>query len=516
VHRRVAFNSGGDRLVTVGQADSTNPNVVRMWDLRTGAEVPAPPPISAEPTSVGFSPDGASIAVGMVDGSIQVLDGASLNPVGGRFHAHDTAVNSVAFSGRDGGGMIVSGGADNTVRVWQSGADHAEIGPPLVGHHGEVTSVEFSPDMTQIVSGSLDGSVRQWSVADGLPIPTGQGKLRAVAFSSDGAFASAGADGTVKVWLPGVETPVVLPAAGGMVNSLAFGKDRTQLVAGGVDGSVRLWDAEARQSVDLHYQPVTGKKNSVRSVAFSHTGLIAAGGGDGRIRIWRSGQPEPIGTIPSQNDLIILAVALSPDGTKVAASTTDFFDHNSIQLWDVASGRPIGEPMVDDERQIVYSVGFSPDGDRIVSGNAKGTIRLWDVATQSPLAGMSGDQNAVYSVAYSSDGKWIAGGDAAGKVRLWHADKVDPPVVGALFEGSPNWIHSVVFSPNNQKVLSASDDGTMHFWPVPRDMKDVVCSMISRNMTQDEWNQWVSKDIDYVKLCPDLPDTDESRRDQSQ
>ena len=75
-------------------------------------------------------------------------------------------VNSVAFS--PDGRRIVSGGADNTVRVWDADTGQ-RIGQPLTGHTDGVTSVAFSPDGTRIASGSGDKTVRLWDAATGQP-----------------------------------------------------------------------------------------------------------------------------------------------------------------------------------------------------------------------------------------------------------------------------------------------------------------------------------------------------------
>lgn len=59
------------------------------------------------------------------------------------------------------GKRIVSGGWDNTVRLWDAGTGKP-LGDPLTRHTNYVTSVAFSPDGTRLASSSLDAAVRLW------------------------------------------------------------------------------------------------------------------------------------------------------------------------------------------------------------------------------------------------------------------------------------------------------------------------------------------------------------------
>ncbi|MEL7069859.1 MAG: hypothetical protein AAGN15_14560, partial [Cyanobacteria bacterium J06581_3] len=93
----------------------------------------------------------------------------------------------------------------------------------------------------------------------------------------------------------------------------------------------------------------------------------------------------------------------------------------TLRLWDAQTGSPLGEPL-EGHGSAVYSVAFSPDNQRIVSGSSDGTLRLWDAQTGSPLGEpLEGHGSAVLSVAFSPDNQRIVSGSLDGTLRLWDA-----------------------------------------------------------------------------------------------
>ncbi|MCL1463516.1 WD40 repeat domain-containing protein, partial [Argonema galeatum] len=78
-------------------------------------------------------------------------------------------------------------------------------------------------------------------------------------------------------------------------------------------------------------------------------------------------------SIPFQgHKSFVFSVAFSPDGQRIVSGSDD----NTVRLWDL-QGNPIGSPFMGHE-DFVTSVAFSPDGEMIVSGSGDKTLRLWN------------------------------------------------------------------------------------------------------------------------------------------
>jgi WD40 repeat protein len=196
---------------------------------------------------------------------------------------------------------VASGGRDQTVRVWNAGT--GEERAVLRGHTKPVSEVSFSPDGQRLASAGKDGSVRIWSLAGGAPLVLRghEGGARAIAFSPDGQrVAGAGADGTVRIWrADGTGTPTVIQdqPPGRPVGAVVFSPDSRSLAVSGQDGAVRIWPSDSngqgRPTLNL---------DGHRDVGLSPGGRFATAHGDSTDPIWHCDVCGPITEVRAMAD----------------------------------------------------------------------------------------------------------------------------------------------------------------------------------------------------------------------
>ncbi|KEP45602.1 tyrosine kinase catalytic domain protein, partial [Rhizoctonia solani 123E] len=246
------------------------------------------------------------------------------------------------------------------------------------------------------------------------------------------------------------------------VYSVAFSPDGNSVASGSDDKTIRTWDAHRPSPIG---KPLTGHDSWVQSVAYSPLGdVIASGSSDQTIRLWDVNTRRQLGII--KGDHYFLSVAVSPDAKLIASgcayssSPTSF----SVQLWDVQNITAVANPFKGHTSSI-WSVQFSPDGSRLVSGSSDDTIRVWDVARVTTVVGpLKGHTDTVRSVAFSPDGSQIVSCSRDHTVRMW--DARDGKLIGNPFEGHTNWVKSVAFSPRGTYVASGGNDRTVRIWDI--------------------------------------------------
>ncbi|MCK9894003.1 TIR domain-containing protein [Frankia sp. AgB32] len=387
--------------------------------------------VGLAPTDVGVSfgfevgriPDpvaylGASgiLAVASDDGAIVTWDGATGRPIR-TLHGH----RDRTYVLRSVGTMLVSGAADQTVRLWDPRTGTCQH--VLRGHRGWVWPVEPSPDGTLVAVGDSAGTVRLWHTATGLPVSS-------------------------------------LPGHAPRVWTAVFHPDSTALFTGDDLGTVRRWDT---RSGELRYS-ISGAQPVYRLTIDPDGVLLATTGHDGRVRLWDATNGEPVAELGT-GDSPQYALAFSPDGSQVASGDTA----GAVRMWDLDGVRGDGARPTDASpgrlvirhRGAVYQVRFSPDGSTLATCGTDSVLRLVHLPDGELRHELVGHRSSIWPTAFRRDGAQIATGSNDGSVRLWN------PVTGGCqhtVTGLGRKLTGVRFAPHGNLLATSGTDGQVQLW----------------------------------------------------
>ncbi|REJ90925.1 MAG: DUF1080 domain-containing protein, partial [Planctomycetota bacterium] len=312
---------------------------------------------------IAVTPDGKYFLTGSNDKLLKLWEFETGNEVLARDAARHKSVGAIDVSSD---GRLVATAGDNRVALWR--LPEVELVREFDGHDGHLTSIQFSPDDSLLVTGDADSTVRLWDIETGEELQTwttgsGWGDAQ---FTPDGrfAFARTRADDLLSVWdvdtgveqrqfaIPGGTGAVLSPDGRWLLRglhaatadlavlynfasgeehrrftvderdagiSLAFSNDSRHVLIGRRSGSVSLWNLE--QTEELHV--FDGHTQEVTAIAFTPDGRFAVSGSeDGEVRIWRL--PESV-----------VSETASPP-VHVTAQWTDLFNGRDLTGWEIA------------------------------------------------------------------------------------------------------------------------------------------------------------------------------------
>jgi WD40 repeat protein len=218
-----------------------------IWDLDTMQEVHVLKRGSSYPGSIAFSPDGATLALGLFEQQITLWDVISGKPVFTFEQQEENRTKSMDFS--TDGSLLAAGVIDGTVRMLDVASGEMV---KVLKYSGEtdIHDLAFSPDGKYLATGGRVLAVVLWDVPSGEVVRTFRLTDNAIklAFSPDGKIlaTSGGYEYEIKLW--DVESGKLLDALphNDQLSSIAFSPDGRLVAAGCYDGNIYLWDLQTK------------------------------------------------------------------------------------------------------------------------------------------------------------------------------------------------------------------------------------------------------------------------------
>jgi len=191
-----------------------------------------------------------------------------------------------------------------------------------------------------------------------------------------------GGDGIIRIWDEGSEKPVELTghrgymkatgsSSEGGVGTLAIRPGGNQFASAGLDGTVRIWDAHSRTTVAI----LRGHIDIIHWVGYSPDGrMLASSASDRTVRLWDADTGELQAVL--EVGTIAFGGSFHPTRQRLALACAD----STIRLWDMTKLEQAAE--LRGHAAYVHAVAFSPDGTLLASASGDGTVRIWSTIPQ--------------------------------------------------------------------------------------------------------------------------------------
>jgi WD40 repeat protein len=361
--------------------------------------------------------------------------------------------------------LVVSASSDGTARVWSTRA-RVPIAV-LRGHRAEVTRALFGPG-GQVVTTSRDGNVRFWRLDLPSLLASETPWMLAAAFDPAGKRVAVCSEEQCSIIEPQDVSRRQSPDQEKLervhvkVAGISWSADGRLLLGVGYTLAIDptlvpiLWDTDSRRVI-------TPKWLQQWSMAEFSAGtkelLTLKLGIDNAIAVWDAAallevDPKPKQQFAKLPDLI--AIEMSPDGRWIAGITKD----DRVALWDRT--KPESAPSMRAAHQGINNVSFSPDSLLFVTSSIDRTARVWRV-DQHPgqpetYVELRGHGAGLTGAWFNHNGQQVVTGSYDHTIRIWNAQ--NGRELGVL-RWHDDTVEQVQFDVHDQRILSASDDGTV-------------------------------------------------------
>ena len=254
---------------------------------------------------------------------------------------------------------------------------------------------------------------------------------------------------------PEKRKPIAKFEHGASIHSIAFSPVDISLLASAGGDTIKLWNQNSPDTPAeiLRLEPYT---DDVDSITFSPDGELLVTGGNKGITLWSVPEKRFINTF----DKDTAAVAFSPDGQRIAEAAYD------LGLWHLTDNGNFKKTLLFKHQThdaFVQSIAFSPDGKWLVSGDAQGYIKVWDVQNErAVIPPLKGGTARIRTLKFSHDPNHsiLASAGPDGDVKLWR-----PPEWQIVQRISTGTVLDLAFSPNGNMLASLGWD-TIDLWSI--------------------------------------------------
>ncbi len=359
--------------------------------------------------SAVFSPNDQQAVILSGSSSLEIFriqNGKRLSVISSHEHK---AISLVLHAG---GKLAVTGGQDDTVRIWST--DQSTAQAVMRGHLSAVSVLALNTGGDILASGSLDGTVILWNMKEHELLKS---------------------------------TKVIGKSS---IKSLAFHPNGRILAIGGEDGSLQFRSIPEMKLITT----LSGHKNSINDLEFNPRGdLFVSGSEDGTVIIWDWKVKKQRSKINFED--AVSTISMHPKLAEIVVGTAG----GRLETWSLAKGTLLHQ--ITESGPLISSTGYDRNGSRIISALEDGTVEIWENGVSLHLKTFSGHERIVESLDFSSNNKFLISSSSDKSVRIWDL-KTNENVHN--FDIGNHRVQDLRFAPGSQSFATAGSDSSVIIW----------------------------------------------------
>ncbi len=274
-------------------------------------------------------------------------------------------------------------------------------------------------------------------------------------------LATGDANGDIYLWrIADGQRMAIYRGHSNWTRSLAFSPDGTLLVSASDDCTIKLWQVATGTEIAT----IGPHTHSFRGVRFNNDGsCLITGGDDARVRIY-----DLLGLLDTAFDRVpidrciqlsghtnwVFSSVQSPDGNRLASTSAD----GTVRIWELATGDCV--QMFQHDFWTIRTI-FRPDSYELIVSGLSANIYVWDTSSGKLVRTLTGHTDWVWSIECSADGKTLYSTGEDRTIRVW--DLTDGSCRMAI-RAHHQRIWTLALAPDGQHLVSGSEDRKIKIW----------------------------------------------------
>ena len=317
--------------------------------------------------------------------------------------------------------------------------------------------------------------------------------VRSIAWSPDGRqLLSGGDDKTIKLWdVVRGQLVYTFGEHQDAISAVAWAPSGDSILSASRDSSIIRWDVHSRDVIEVYHIPIY---QSPTCIIWSPRGDYFATAAGDLAFIFDLIGGAPVRVLRGHGSWVT-SIAWSPDASRLLSGSED----KTVRTWD---------PLKTEDSLIVINTPFpvtavvwSPNGNHVAAASYDSTIRIWNANSAKLVRTYALNSDVVWSISWSPHADKILAASADGKIRILSRGKVE-----RVFIGHMNSVTAVAWCPDGNSLASCSEDGTVKVWhdsiisDVDQDFDKYPCPIHAVAFSPDGRQLLVGREDGVVKL----------------